>query len=115
MNTTQKTDSWRVPTHIVSALDELSSENVRRRFPKGSPKEQAAYAAGMALLSAREAAWWGVLAHWIYVHSDMPAIHGRTALMARELRMDQARGWRRSAKEWQRLDQQTSGSREVTP
>jgi hypothetical protein len=117
MNTTETIDhhGHRVPRHIVCAIDALISEKAKRQYPQGLPTEAAEYAAGMALLAAREAAWWGVLAHWTFAHSDLPMIYGRAALLARQSRMDQADRWRRSAREWRRHAEQAHGAGEVTP
>lgn len=90
-----------VPAHIGAAFDELR-EQYRHAcaLPHTTDTEHAERAERIAIVSARLAGWWGVLARWTYRGSGLDHLHGRAAFVARRAERDAARFWRDTAADW---------------
>lgn len=90
-----------LPAHIVEALDEVAA---RRRDIRPGDLTLGELAVRMAAISAREAAWWEVLARWTIPHADQRIISRRTVLIAEMARFEWARFWRWCARSWSHSD-----------
>jgi hypothetical protein len=92
-----------VPTRVAAALAELDVERrAAETLPRATAEEHAVWAARLALLDAREAGWWRVLARWTYRESQLPTVYGRAATTARFGARESARFWRQAGADWQR-------------
>jgi hypothetical protein len=87
---------------VVEALAELDRQHSEAAaMPHRSDAEHAARAARLALICARTAAWWGVLARETYRDPTAHDLHGRAAVIAKHTEKDRARFWRDVAADWQ--------------
>lgn len=70
-------------------------------MPRRTDAEQATRAARLALICARTAAWWGVLAGYLSRDPQAPRVHVRAAVIAEAEEKSYARFWRETAADWQ--------------
>jgi hypothetical protein len=86
---------------VATAINELDDQRAEATaMPHRSDAEHAARAARLALICARTAAWWGLLARATYRDVDMHVLHGRAALIAQHTEKNRARFWRDAAADW---------------
>ncbi|OLT10143.1 hypothetical protein BJF78_29220 [Pseudonocardia sp. CNS-139] len=86
---------------IITALNDLDKQHLDAlALPYSTDLERAVRAERLAMICAREAAWWGLLARWSYLSGAVDAIHGRAALRARSKCRGDARFWRDLAADW---------------
>lgn len=86
---------------VAAALRECSAENVvALRMAQRTDTEQAQRAERLALISARRAGWWRVLARHCYRDRSVDTVHGLAAVIACETERGRARFWRETARDW---------------
>lgn len=93
-----RTDYLRRVTEAIAELDRQHSQAAA--MSHSTDAEHAARAARLALICARTAAWWGVLARETYRDPKAHDLHGRAAVIARHTEKDRARFWRDAAADW---------------
>src|SRR5688500_1031717 len=103
---TNKHDTEPTRTEYVRRVTVAIAELDRQRaaamaLPHRTDAEHAARAARLALVCARTAAWWGLLARDTYRDLHVPALYGRVAVIAQHTEKDRARFWRDAAADWQ--------------
>ncbi len=91
-----------VPVRVRAALAELGEQAGEvGAMPRTTAAEHAAYSARLAMIAARTAGWWGVLANHTYADHDTDSLYGRAALSARAHALTSARFWVDQAQKWQ--------------
>jgi hypothetical protein len=103
---THKHDTKPTRTDYVRRVAEAIEELDRQReaataMPHRTDAEHAARAAHLALICARRAAWWGLLARDAYRDLHLHSLYGRAAVVAQHTEKDNARFWRDAAADWQ--------------
>ncbi|MBN9100927.1 MAG: hypothetical protein J0I49_22865 [Pseudonocardia sp.] len=100
MNTTNNRD---VLDRVEAALAACRLDReAAYAMPRCTDWENVARCARLALICARIAAWWGVLARETYRLDDPHAfMFGRAVIVAEQSERDHARFWRDSAADWQ--------------
>jgi hypothetical protein len=93
-----RTEYVRRVTEALAELDRQHSQAAA--MPHRTDAEHAARAARLALICARTAAWWGVLAGEAYRDPNVHDLHGRAAVIAQYAEKDRARFWRDAAADW---------------
>jgi hypothetical protein len=87
---------------VTTALAELDRQHSQAAaMPYSTDAEHAARAVRLALVCARTAGWWGVLARETYRDPNVHDLHGRAAVIAQHTERDRARFWRDAAADWQ--------------
>jgi hypothetical protein len=87
---------------IATAIGELDDQRAQATaMPHRSDAEHAARAARLALICARTAAWWGLLARIAYRDPAVHSLHGHAAVIAKHAEKNNARFWRDAAADWQ--------------
>ncbi len=90
-------------TRVAAAIDACESEQrAAYAMPHRTDWENVARASRLALICARTAGWWRVLAREIY-HFPSPhsRLFGLAVISAEHTERDRARFWRESAADWQ--------------
>ena len=87
---------------IAAAIDELDQQHrALVALPHTTDAHSAIRAARLALICARTAAWWGLLARYLSRDPQMHRLHLRAAVIAASDEKDRARFWRDTAADWQ--------------
>lgn len=99
MNTTENHDAL---TRVTEALAACQVEQrAAYAMPHRGDWENVARSARLALICARIAGWWGVLARETYRQNGPHAlVFGHAAVVAEHAERDHARFWRDSAADW---------------
>jgi hypothetical protein len=103
---THEHDTTPTPTdyvrRVATAIEELDRQRAdAMAMPHRTNAEHAARAARLALVCARTAAWWGLLARDTYRDRHLHSLYGRAAVAAQHSEKDNARFWRDAAADWQ--------------
>lgn len=94
-----RTDYVRRVAEAIAELDRHREDAMA--MPHHTDAEHAARAARLALICARTAAWWGLLARDAYRDLHLHSLYGRAAVVAKHTEKDRARFWRDAAADWQ--------------
>ena len=89
------------PQRVVTELAELDRAFAAAvAAPHGTDAENAERAARLALVCARRAGWWGLLARWAYQDQGVPRALAKAVVVARQADREDARFWRETAADW---------------
>jgi hypothetical protein len=95
-----RTDYVRRVAEAIAELDRHRAEAMAMAMPHRTDAEHATRAARLALICARTAAWWGLLARNTYRDPHLHSLYGRAAVVAEHTEKNTARFWRDAAADW---------------
>jgi len=90
-------------TRVAAAIDACDAEQrAALDMPRHTDWENVARASRLALICARTAGWWRVLARETYRYPHPHSrLFGQAVISAEHTERDRARFWRESAQDWQ--------------
>ena len=102
---TQPDTGW-VPALAETAINRIVEDRLRLMLERPSTYDRKAIRAErLAVLCEREAAWWLVLARWVWrSYPDMPRAFAQAASQTAYGYSERAAFWRDSASDWRRRE-----------